>query len=173
MRTPSAPAAAESGITILVLALLLSIQPVTTDLYLPALPTLTLRPGGHRDAGAAHFERPAAGLWLLPAFLGAAVRPLGPPAHFAGRTALYTLASMGNALAAQHGSAHPVAYPARGGHGRGGDVRAGHRARPVHPVAGARAMSKALTGLGVVACLCAPIGGWLADGWAGALPCWR
>ena len=41
MRTPSVPAAAESGITILVLALLLSIQPVTTDLYLPALPTLT------------------------------------------------------------------------------------------------------------------------------------
>ena len=41
MRTPSVPAAAESGITILVLALLLSIQPVTTDLYLPALPALT------------------------------------------------------------------------------------------------------------------------------------
>ncbi len=39
------------------------------------------------------------------------------------------------------------------------------------PVAGARAMSKALTGLGVVACLCAPIGGWLADalGWRSAL----
>ena len=32
-------------------------------------------------------------------------------------------------------------------------------------------MSKALTGLGVVACLCAPIGGWLADalGWRSAL----
>ncbi|RZJ51142.1 MAG: Bcr/CflA family drug resistance efflux transporter, partial [Acidovorax sp.] len=29
------------GLAILVLALLLSIQPVTTDLYLPALPALT------------------------------------------------------------------------------------------------------------------------------------
>ena len=51
MRTPSAPAAAESGITILVLALLLSIQPVTTDLYLPALPTLTYALGASVTQG--------------------------------------------------------------------------------------------------------------------------
>lgn len=30
-----------SGLVVLVLALLLGIQPVTTDLYLPALPALT------------------------------------------------------------------------------------------------------------------------------------
>ena len=39
------------------------------------------------------------------------------------------------------------------------------------PLTGARAMSKALTGLGVVACLCAPLGGMLAQwlGWRAAL----
>jgi DHA1 family bicyclomycin/chloramphenicol resistance-like MFS transporter len=39
------------------------------------------------------------------------------------------------------------------------------------PLAGARAMSKALTGLGIVACLCAPVGGLLAEwlGWRAAL----
>jgi DHA1 family bicyclomycin/chloramphenicol resistance-like MFS transporter len=36
------------------------------------------------------------------------------------------------------------------------------------PVTGARVMSKGLTGLGVIACLCAPLGGVLAD-WSG----WR
>ena len=41
--TPSHPSA---SLAIVVLALLLSIQPVTTDLYLPALPALT------RDLGA-------------------------------------------------------------------------------------------------------------------------
>ena len=40
-----------------------------------------------------------------------------------------------------------------------------------HPVEGARVMSKALTGLGVLACLSAPAGGFLADhlGWRAAL----
>ena len=39
------------------------------------------------------------------------------------------------------------------------------------PVDGARVMSKALTGLGVIACLCAPLGGLLTDlaGWRSAL----
>lgn len=36
-----APVSIHPGLAILVLALLLSIQPVTTDLYLPALPALT------------------------------------------------------------------------------------------------------------------------------------
>ena len=37
----AAPVSIHPGLAILVLALLLSIQPVTTDLYLPALPALT------------------------------------------------------------------------------------------------------------------------------------
>ena len=36
------PVAVSQGLAIVVLALLLSIQPVTTDLYLPALPALSL-----------------------------------------------------------------------------------------------------------------------------------
>jgi DHA1 family bicyclomycin/chloramphenicol resistance-like MFS transporter len=33
------------------------------------------------------------------------------------------------------------------------------------PVDAARAMSKGLTGLGVIACITAPLGGWLSDQW--------
>ena len=38
---PIAAPAVSAGLAVVVLALLLSIQPVTTDLYLPALPALT------------------------------------------------------------------------------------------------------------------------------------
>src|SRR5512140_323323 len=38
---PAAPSAMTPGVVVVVLSLLLGIQPVTTDLYLPALPSLT------------------------------------------------------------------------------------------------------------------------------------
>ena len=41
LAAPAAPPAVSPGLAVVVLALLLSIQPVTTDLYLPALPALT------------------------------------------------------------------------------------------------------------------------------------
>ena len=69
MSAPSAtaaPAAASAsvqpGLAILVLALLLSIQPVTTDLYLPALPALT------RSLGAPMAAAQLTLSWLLLAF---------------------------------------------------------------------------------------------------------
>ena len=46
-QAPAVPA----GLAIVVLALLLSIQPVTTDLYLPALPALTRGLGADVAAG--------------------------------------------------------------------------------------------------------------------------
>ncbi len=115
MRTPSAPAAAESGITILVLALLLSIQPVTTDLYLPALPTLTYALGASVTQGQLTFERPAAGLWLLPAFLGGRCPTAGAAGPFAGRTRCCTpWPPSGNSPGGQHGPAHPAGAPCKG-----------------------------------------------------------
>ena len=51
-RTDSAvPASIAPGMAIMVLTLLLSIQPVTTDLYLPALPALTRSLGAPVAAG--------------------------------------------------------------------------------------------------------------------------
>ena len=84
---------------------------------------------------------------------------------------LYTLASIGNTLAASMDLL--ILWRTLQGVAMGAVVMCGRAiVRDLYtPVAGARAMSKALTGLGVVACLCAPIGGWLADalGWRSAL----
>ena len=171
MRTPSVPAAAESGITILVLALLLSIQPVTTDLYLPALPTLTYALGASVTQGQLTLSA------LLLAF-GCSQLFWGPLSDRWGRRPillagllLYTLASIGNTLAASMDLL--ILWRTLQGVAMGAVVMCGRAiVRDLYtPVAGARAMSKALTGLGVVACLCAPIGGWLADalGWRSAL----
>ena len=46
----ASPVSINPGLAILVLALLLSIQPVTTDLYLPALPALTRSLGAPMSA---------------------------------------------------------------------------------------------------------------------------
>ena len=48
----TAPLGARSqSMTVLLLALLMGLQPVTTDLYLPALPALT------QDFGASHIDK--------------------------------------------------------------------------------------------------------------------
>ena len=156
---------------VLVLALLLSLQPVTTDLYLPALPALT------RDLGAPV----AAGQLTLSALLlafGCSQLLWGPLSDRFGRRpvllaglALYVLASVGSALAASMELL--VLWRTLQGAAMGAAVM-GARAivRDLYtPLAGARAMSRALTGLGIVACLCAPIGGLLTEwlGWRAAL----
>ena len=151
MRTPSVPAAAESGITILVLALLLSIQPVTTDLYLPALPTLTYALGASVTQGQLTLSA------LLLAF-GCSQLFWGPLSDRWGRRPillagllLYTLASIGNTLAASMDLL--ILWRTLQGVAMGAVVMCGRAiVRDLYtPVAGARAMSKALTGLGVVA----------------------
>ena len=167
--TPSHPSA---SLAIVVLALLLSIQPVTTDLYLPALPALT------RDLGATV----AAGQLTLSALLLA----FGCSQLVWGRcqTALAAALCCWRAWAftRRHRWAAPwhPAWPLvvwrvlqGAGHGRQVVMCARHRARPVHPLAGARAMSRRLPGWASWPA-CAPP--WVAcwhSGWAGAPPCWR
>ncbi len=159
------------GLAILVLALLLSIQPVTTDLYLPALPALT------RDLGASV----AGGQLTLSALLlafGCSQLAWGPLSDRFGRRpvllaglALYTLASVGAALAPSMDLL--VAWRTAQGLAMGAVVMCARAiVRDLYtPLAGARAMSKALTGLGLIACLCAPLGGLLTEwlGWRAAL----
>ncbi|OJX35688.1 MAG: Bcr/CflA family drug resistance efflux transporter [Burkholderiales bacterium 68-12] len=167
----AAPLAVPPGLAIVVLALLLSIQPVTTDLYLPALPALT------RDLQAPV----AAGQLTLSALLlafGSSQLLWGPLADRWGRRpvllaglGLYTIASVGSALAPSMDWL--IAWRTAQGAAMGAVVMCARAiVRDLYtPLAGARAMSKALTGLGLVACLCAPLGGlltvWL--GWRAAL----
>lgn len=174
---PSSPVAAERvpamtpTVVVLVLSLLLGIQPVTTDLYLPALPALT------DGFGAAVAQAQLTLTALLLAF-GASQLAWGPLSDRFGRRpvllaglAAYTIASLGCALAPSMPLL--VVWRTLQGVAMGAAVMA---ARAVvrdlyEPELGARVMSRGLTGLGVIACLCVPLGAVLAEflGWRYAL----
>ena len=156
---------------VLILALLLGLQPVTTDLYLPALPAITQ--GFGAGMGQAQLTLTA----LLLAF-GLSQLVWGPLSDRWGRRPIllwgmgsYTLASVACAFAPN--MAWLIAGRTLQGIAMGAGVMA---ARAVvrdlfAPAQGATIMSQALTGLGIIACACAPLGGLLTDwlGWRMAL----
>ena len=159
------------GLVVLVLSLLLGIQPITTDLYLPALPSLT-------EGFAAPVSHAQLTLTTLLLAFGISQLVWGPLSDRFGRRPVllwglgaYTLASVGCALAASM----PLLIVWRTVQGAAmGAAVMGARAivRDLYtPETGARVMSKGLTGLGVIACACAPLGGLLSDllGWRYAL----
>jgi DHA1 family bicyclomycin/chloramphenicol resistance-like MFS transporter len=160
-----ASSAMTPGLVVLVLALLLGIQPVTTDLYLPALPSLT------EGFGAPVSQAQLTLTTLLLAF-GTSQLAWGPLSDRFGRRPVllcglsaYTLASIGCALAASMPLL--IVWRIVQGAAMGAGVM-GARAivRDLYtPETGARMMSTGLTGLGVIACLCAPLGGLLSDVW--------
>ena len=158
-------------LSVLILALLLGLQPVTTDLYLPALPAITQ--GFGSGMGQAQLTLTA----LLLAF-GLSQLVWGPLSDRFGRRPIllwgmgaYTLASVACALAPD--MAWLIAGRTVQGIAMGAGVMA---ARAVvrdlfQPLQGATVMSQGLTGLGIIACACAPLGGMLTDalGWRYAL----
>ncbi len=167
---PVAPAVAP-GLAVVVLALLLSIQPVTTDLYLPALPALTL----DLQAPVASAQLTLSALLLA---FGGSQLVWGPLSDRFGRRpvllaglVLYVAASVGSAAAP--GKEALILWRIAQGVAMGAVVMAARAiVRDLYaPLAGARAMSRALTGLGLIACLCAPLGGALTEwvGWRAAL----
>ncbi len=159
------------GTVVLILAALLGVQPITTDLYLPALPALT------EGFGAG---MPQAQLTLSALLIAFGLSQLiwGPLSDRFGRRPVllvglggYTLAAFGSTLAPSMDML--VLWRAIQGAAMGAGVTC---ARAIirdlyHPAEGARVMSKALSGLGVIACLSAPIGGLLSDlfSWRAAL----
>ncbi|MEJ7931348.1 multidrug effflux MFS transporter [Ramlibacter sp. AN1015] len=172
--SPAAPGAGGTmspALVVLLLSLMLGLQPLTTDLYLPALPGLTA--GFGASAGQAQLTLTS----LLLAF-GISQLVWGPLADRFGRRpvllagmATYTAASVACALAPSMDAL--VAWRTVQGAAMGAAVM-GARAivRDLYaPQLGARAMSQALTGLGVIACISAPLGGWVTDhlGWRWAL----
>ena len=155
---------------VLILALLLGLQPVTSDLYLPALPVIT--EGFGASMGQAQLTLTA----LLLSF-GLSQLVWGPMSDRFGRRpilwgmAAFTLASVACAFAPS--MAWLIAGRTLQGIAMGAGVMA---ARAVvrdlfAPTQGATVMSQALTGLGIIACACAPLGGLLTDwlGWRVAL----
>ncbi len=153
------------------LALLMGLQPVTTDMYLPAFPLLT------RELGA---SMAAAQLTMAALILAFGVGQLvwGPLADRHGRRpvllaglALYALASLGCVFAASI-EALVLWRTLQGAAMAAAVVCARAIVRDLYePVQGAQVMSLALTGLGVIALASPLLGGAVAHavGWRGAL----
>jgi DHA1 family bicyclomycin/chloramphenicol resistance-like MFS transporter len=160
-----------SGTTILVLALLLGLQPVTTDLYLPALPAMTTGFG----APMSQAQLTLSGLVLA---FGLSQMIWGPLSDCYGRRPIlligmtaYVLASIGSAFSLS--MEQLIGWRVVQGIAMGAAVviaRSIVRDLFDH-LEGARVMSKGLTGLGIFACLSAPMGGILTEffGWRSAL----
>ena len=151
----------------LALALLLGLQPITTDLYLPALPTL------QRDLQAPMSAVQLTMSLLLLAF-GCAQLLIGPLSDRYGRRpvlllslALYSVASLGASLAA--GITGLIAMRALQGVGLAGSVVCARAmVRDLYPpTEGARVLSRGLSGLGLIAIAGPVLGGLLAAsfGW--------
>lgn len=159
------------ALTVLVLSMLLGLQPITTDLYLPALPALT--------SGFAA-TMPQAQLTLTGLLLAFGVSQMvwGPLSDRFGRRpilliglAIYVVAAVGSALASSMELL--IAWRIAQGAAMGAGVMCARAiVRDLYePVDGARVMSKGLSGLGLIACASAPLGGLLSDlfNWRAAL----
>lgn len=147
------------------LSLLMGIQPVATDLYLPALPAITA--DLQASVAQAHMTLSA----LLLAF-GSSQLVWGPLSDRFGRKpillwglAAFSLAGMGCVLSST--ISQLIFWRSLQGAAMGAVVMCGRAiVRDLYmPEVGARMMSKALTGLGVMAAICAPLGGLLTDLW--------
>ena len=152
-----------SGRVIVFLSLLLGIQPITTDLYLPALPALT------EGFGAAMSQAQLTLTALLLAF-GVSQLFWGPLSDRFGRRPLLLIGLAAYVVAALASTMAPtmaalIACRAAQGAAMGAAVMCARAlVRDLYaPLQGARMMSKGLTGLGVIACLSAPLGGLLSD----------
>jgi DHA1 family bicyclomycin/chloramphenicol resistance-like MFS transporter len=156
---------------ILFIALLLGVQPVTTDLYLPALPALT-------QALSASITQAQLTFSIMLLAFGSSQLVWGPISDKHGRRpvllaglGLYTLASLACFLAPTI-EALLVARAFQGAAMGAGVMCARAMVRDLYaPVDGARIMSKGLSGLGVLACISPVLGGFLtqAVGWRGPM----
>lgn len=164
LATPAAAPVLSHGFAAGVLALLMGLQPVTTDLMLPALPAL-----------AADLQAPMAAVQLTMSALilafGLSQLVWGPVADRVGRRpvlllglALYTLASLGAALAGS--VAAVVVGRALQGAALSAVVVCGRAmVRDLYPPQeGGMVMARALTGLGALAIASPLVGGALVAG---------
>ena len=151
----------QPGLLVVILSVLLGLQPVTTDLYLPALPGLT------QELGATMAQAQLTLTALLLAF-GVSQLIWGPLSDRFGRRpvllmgmAAYVLASLGSAVSTTMDQL--ILWRVVQGAAMGAGVMCARAiVRDLYtPVQGASVMSKGLSGLGVIACAAAPLGGLL------------
>ena len=159
----STQAGMSPGWVVVILSTLLGIQPVTTDLYLPALPALT-------DSFAASMAQAQYTLSALLLAFGFSQLLWGPLSDRFGRRPIlligltvYVLATVASTLAPS--MQWLIGWRVLQGAAMGALVMCARAiVRDLYrPTEGARIMSKGLTGLGVLACICGPLGGLLAD----------
>ena len=158
-------------LVVLLLSLLMGLQPIATDLYLPSLPDLTRQLNGSMAQAQLTLTALLLGFGLSQLVWGPLSDRFGRrPVLIAGMS-LFTLASVG---ATQVGSMDAlIGWRCLQGLAMGASMM-GARAviRDLYQAAdAARVMSKALGGLGLIACFSGPLGGWLAQhlGWRAAL----
>jgi DHA1 family bicyclomycin/chloramphenicol resistance-like MFS transporter len=151
------------GLTVLILSALLGLQPITTDLYLPALPALT------EGFGAAMSQAQLTLTALLLAF-GVSQLIWGPLSDRFGRRPILLIGMTAYVLASVACTLSPsmdglIFWRTVQGAAMGAGVMCARAiVRDLYtPVIGARVMSKGLSGLAVVACASAPLGGLLSD----------
>ncbi|MBI5780324.1 MAG: multidrug effflux MFS transporter [Rhodocyclales bacterium] len=145
--------------TVVLLSLLLGLQPITTDLYLPALPGIT----ASLEASVAQAQQTLAA--MLFAF-GVAQLFWGPLSDRFGRKPIL-LAGLSLYVAAALGCTFATSMPQLlgwrvvQGVALGASVMAGRAiVRDLHdPLAGAKLLSRAFSGLGLLACLSPLVGG--------------
>ena len=151
---------------IVLLSMLMGIQPVATDLYLPALPAIK----AEFEAELSQVQLTLSALLLA---FGTSQLVWGPLSDRFGRRpillwglATFTLAGLGCVMAS---SMHAlIVWRALQGAAMGAVVMCARAiVRDLYtPETGARVMSKAFTGLGMLACASAPLGGLLTDLWS-------
>ena len=155
------------GLIVLVLSLLLGLQPIATDLYLPALPALTTGFG-------APMHQAQLTLTALLLCFGVSQLVWGPLSDRFGRRpvllaglAAFVVSSIASTFAPSMDQL--IVWRAIQGAAMGAGVMCARAiVRDLYaPSEGARVMSKGLTGLGVIACAAAPVGSLLSDffGW--------
>ena len=168
---PVAQTPMPAGLVVLILAVSLGIQPVTTDLYLPALPALT-------ESFSAPVSQVQLTLSALLLSFGISQLFWGPLSDRFGRRPIllwglsaYTAASFASTLAAS--VPQLIVWRVVQGAAMGAVVMCARAiVRDLYqPQDGARMMSKGLSGLGILACICAPLGGLLTQlySWRAAL----
>lgn len=150
------------ALVVLVLSLLLGLQPVTTDLYLPALPALT-------ESFAASMAQAQLTLTALMLAFGVSQLIWGPLSDRFGRRPILLLGMSAYVLASVASTLSPtmdqlIVWRTVQGAAMGAGVTCARAmVRDLYqPVQGARVMSKGLSGLGLAACLGPPLGGLLA-----------
>jgi DHA1 family bicyclomycin/chloramphenicol resistance-like MFS transporter len=146
--------------------MLLGIQPVATDLYLPALPAI-------KAEFAADLSQAQLTLSALLLAFGMSQMVWGPLSDRFGRRpillwglATFTLAGLGCVLSSS--MLELIVWRTLQGAAMGAVVMCARAiVRDLYtPEAGAGVMSKAFTGLGLIACISAPLGGLLTDLWS-------